>query len=732
MTESQERVITTTCQSHCGGACILKLHVKDGVIVRIETDDGQEPQVRACLKGRAYRQRVYHPDRLLYPMKRVGQRGEDKFARISWDEALETIAGEMKRIKAAHGTEAIIYKYSSGDVDMVHRYGDMSRVFNAFGGCSEPWGFFSYEAGVFAESATYGTHNTFSSRENLLHSKMIIMFGWNPTVTVQETNTSWYMAQARERGAYIVSLDPRYTSSTAAFAGKWIPLIPGTDAALLLAMAHTLMTSDLYDHNFIDRYTLGFDRFREYVLGEADKTPKTSAWAEAITGVPAVTIEELAVDYATRKPAALIAGISPGRTAYGEQYHRLAIVLAAMTGNIGVPGGDAAGRSWTAGYTPNRYMPGLQRGVHPGSNPVEKGRAPRKYALPPYAGMVRAGRFNVSQLADAILMGKAGGYPADYKMLWLHNTGFFTVYLNINKYLEAIKKLDFVVIEEQFMTPGATYADIVLPHNTYMERNDVTIGLANDGYYGSVNKAIESRGESRSPLEVAVALARKLGLEGFDDLTEENCLQDACKGSPHFDGYDALKKAGVIKLHLDKPYVALHEQIENPEHHPFPTPSGKIEIFSQRLEDMEHPLIPAVPSYIETWEGRNDPLAKAYPLQLISSHSNRRAHSQNELVPWLRELEQQAIHMNIADADARGIKDGDMVEVFNGRGRVVIPAKVTERIMPRVVDLPHGAWPKIGKDGVDRGGCPNMLTRDAHSPGGSYVTNTCLVQVKKV
>jgi anaerobic dimethyl sulfoxide reductase subunit A len=376
-------------------------------------------------------------------------------------------------------------------------------------------------------------------------------------------------------------------------------------------------------------------------------------------------------------------------------------------------------------------MPSLQRGVSPGSNPIERGHATRKYALPPYSGIVRAGRFNVSQLADAILKGKAGGYPADYKMLWLHNTGFFTVYLNINKYLEALKKLEFVLIEEQFMTPGATYADIVLPHNTYMERNDVTIGLANSGFYGCVNKSIESIGESRSPLEIAVALAQKLGLDGFDDLTEEKCLREACKRSPHIDSYDTLKKAGVIKLHYNEPYVALHEEIEDPEHHPFPTPSGKIEIFSQRLADMEHPLIPPIPSYIEAWEGRNDSLAKAYPLQLISSHSNRRAHSQNELVPWLRELEQQAIYINTVDADTRGIKDGDIVEVFNDRGRVIIPARVTERIMPGVVDLSHGAWPRLDKDGVDRGGCPNMLTRDAYSPGGSYVTNTCLVQVKK-
>jgi anaerobic dimethyl sulfoxide reductase subunit A len=173
------------------------------------------------------------------------------------------------------------------------------------------------------------------------------------------------------------------------------------------------------------------------------------------------------------------------------------------------------------------------------------------------------------------------------------------------------------------------------------------------------------------------------------------------------------------------------DQIEDPEHHPFLTPSGKIEIYCQRLADMNHPEIPPIPKYIVHWEGRQDPLAQKYPLQMITSHFRRRTHTQFESLPWLQELQPQAVSMNPVDAKIRGIQDGDLVRLFNDRGEVIIPAKVTERIMPGVVDLPQGAWYRPDRDGVDRGGCANVLTRDRRSPGGAVCHNTGLVQVEK-
>jgi anaerobic dimethyl sulfoxide reductase subunit A len=251
-----ERVIPTICNSHCGGACLLKVYVKDGMITRIETDDGEEPQFRACLRGRAYRQRVYAPDRLRYPLKRVGERGEGKFERITWDETLERVASEIKRVKETYGLAAIIYFCSAGDIHVFHHLPLIHRFLCLYGSYTSVWGFVSYEAGVFAELATYGTLNTSNTRDDLLNSRLIIMWGWDPANSIQGTDTTWYLAQAKERGAKIISVDPQYTDSAAVFADKWIPIRPVTDAAMLISMAYVIIKEKLHDQKFLDTYTI--------------------------------------------------------------------------------------------------------------------------------------------------------------------------------------------------------------------------------------------------------------------------------------------------------------------------------------------------------------------------------------------------------------------------------------------------------------------------------------------
>ncbi len=722
----------TTCSSHCGGACGLKVYVKDGVITRIETDDGEEPQARACLKGRAYRQRVYHPDRLLYPLKRVGERGEGKFQRISWDEALDTVANEIKRVRDTYGPEAIILKTSAGDMNFVHT-GAMvvDRLLCMAGGYSAAWGYFSYEGGVFAELTTYGTLSTQGSREDFLNSRMIIMWGWNPATTIQDTNTIWRLAQAREAGCKIISVDPKFTDTTATFAHQWIPIRPGTDAAMMIAMAYIIIRDGLQEQAFLDKYTYGFDKFKDYVLGNEDRVPKTPAWAEQITGVPAAVIEGLAREYATTKPAALIAGIGPGRSASGEQYHRAAITLSAITGNIGIHGGSAAQRSWPAGLLP---FPSMWMGIPEIlTNPWEEKQPPAKDILPlrrlfPW-GM---GGFHVNQMADAILKGKAGGFPADYKLLYVASTSYPNQYLNVNKHVQALKSksLEFIVMHEQLMTPGAKFADILLPCSTFLERNDIAQWTAT-WFYGYQNKVIEPLGESRGSFEICVDLAKRLDIPNYADKTEEELIREMVKGCPDIADYDTFKKQGLHKPRQAEPHVPYREQIEDPNNNPFPTPSGKIEIYSQLIAAMNNPEIPPIPKYIETWEGPNDPLSQKYPLQLITTHFKGRAHSQFHNVPWLQELLPQTVLISSSDARARGINDGEPVRVFNDRGQMIIPTKVSERIMPGVVDVPQGAWYNPDEDGIDRGGCANILTKDAYSPGGANCTNTTLVQVER-
>ena len=658
--------------------------MRDGRITRIETDDGEEPQLRACLRCRAYRQRVYSPDRLQYPLKRVGERGEGKFERISWDEALDTIARQLIRIKEAYGPSAILLLFSGGDDGWLHSGGLMAKLLTSMGGYTATWGLHSNGGGKYAALATYGSLHTGNTRDDLLNSRLIILWGLNPAVSIMNTNTSWYLAQAREAGIPIVSVDPRYTASTAVFAHQWIPIRPGTDAAMLIAMAYVIINENLQDQKFLDTYTVGFNQFKNYVLGKEDHVPKTPAWAEDITGVPATIISNLAKAYATTKPAALLPGIAPGRTAYGEQYHRATMTLTAMTGNIGIHGGNAGEIAWhgpeTTGwsiYDFARLGPSLGQRMKSGSNPVDAA-PPRRNALPLseklWPGWTSSARINRFHLADAILKGKAGGYPADYKLLYMLKVSYLNQYSNSNKIIRALKKLEFIILHEQFMTPTAKFADIVLPANTFLERNDITLAGATP-FYGSMNKAIHSLYESKSHFEIAVELAAKLGITDYSDKTEEEWLREVVNGCHDIPDYDTFKREGVHKVKLSEPIVAFEKQIKDPTNHPFPTPSGKIEIYSQQLADMNNPKLPPIPKYIETWESRNDPLAEKYPLQLITTHFKRRNHSQFENIPWLRELDAQAVWMSSADAQDRGIKDGDEVRVFNDRGEMIIPCQ---------------------------------------------------------
>ncbi|MGD9045546.1 MAG: molybdopterin-dependent oxidoreductase, partial [Desulfobacterales bacterium] len=660
-----EKIISTACCSHCGGVCLLKVHVHNGVITRIETDDGEEPQLRACLRCRAYRQRVYDPDRLKYPMRRIGERGEGRFERISWDQALDRVAEELNTVRRQYGPSSVLFLGGGGDTMHLHHSALIQDLVTATGGCSNRWGVHSFEGGLYSSIATYGTLSSLSDSDDLLNSRLIILWGLDPANTIKRTNTTWYLIQAREAGAKIISIDPRHTDSTATLADQWIPIFPGTDTAMLIAMAHVIIKENLQDQAFLDTYTVGFDKFRDYVLGEEDGVPKTPSWAAPITGVSAQTIKDLARAYAGIKPAALIAGIAPGRTAYGEQFHRATEILSAMTGNTGIHGG------WSGRLHEGPLKYGgfdFRLGGFPvkKENPVEAGYPPRKTALPTGKGVDSSARIHFSDVADAIIKGKAGGFPADIKMLLVMQANPINQYPNSNKMANAFKKLDFIVVEEQVLSPTAKFADILLPVSTFLERNDIAVGGATP-IYGFVNKVIEPLHESKSPLQICSALAERFGISLYGEKTEEEWLQEMVKGS-YINDYNNFKEKAIFRVKCAEPRVAFKKQIENLQDNAFPTPSGKIEIFSQKLADMNHPEIPPIPKYIEPWEGRNDPLTAKYPLQLITTHAKRRAHTQFERVPWLREIVSQAVSINSIDAEFRDIRDGDAVRVFNDRG----------------------------------------------------------------
>ncbi|MBI9075049.1 MAG: molybdopterin-dependent oxidoreductase [Desulfatibacillum sp.] len=731
--ESNEvRIVRATSAFDCGGRCPLRLHVKGNTIIRVEGDDHPDSnkQLRTCLRCRAYRKYVHHPERLMYPQKRIGEKGEGKFQRISWDEALGILAAKLKETKDKYGPASILLMTGGAYLASLHN-GSLaaSRLLNQFGGYTTHYGNLSSEGAVWASLVQYGSVMVGHGREDMLNSKVIILWGWDPARMISGTNTMHHLIKAKENGARVISIEPRYTDTAATVADQWIPIYPGTDTAMMAAMAYVMITENLHDQDFLDKYTVGFDLFKDYILGKEDGQAKTPEWAEAICGVPAHTITEVARVYATAKPAALMDCQGPARSAMGEQYNRFAATLSAMTGNVGKEGGSACGGLMGI---PIGHMFRMSA-IPPGKNPVEMTGPKIKGTLDIRDRVIK--RIHINKLWEAMLEGKQGGYPADIQMAWSVCNNYLNQIGNSNKGDLALKKLPFFAVNELFLTAQARYADLLLPVTTAAERSDLTYAWPSGPYYTYVNRAIEPLGECKSDLEICDMLAERLDIENFRLGAEEEILKLMVAQNPvtskYVTDFDKFKNDGIHRVKMDKPYIAFRKQIEDPENNPFETPSGKIEIYSQRVADMNKPQCPPIPKYMPTFEDRNDPLFEKYPLQLLTPHPRNRVHSELYKVEWLAEVEPHRLWIHPEDAEARGVVDGDKIEVFNGRGRVSITAFVTRRIKPGVVSLFEGAWYQPDKSGVDRGACANTLTKDAYSGGGAAVMNTSLVQVAR-
>ncbi|EPO1790906.1 dimethylsulfoxide reductase subunit A [Cronobacter turicensis] len=759
-----ERVVWSACTVNCGSRCPLRMHVTEGEIRYVETDntgtddyDGLH-QVRACLRGRSMRRRVYNPDRLKYPMKRVGKRGEGKFARISWEEALDTIAQGMKRIISEYGNEAIYLNYGTGTLGgtLTRSWPPgktlIARLMNCCGGYLNHYGDYSSAQIAAGLNYTYGGWADGNSPSDIANSKLVVLFGNNPGETrMSGGGVTYYLEQARAKSqARMIVIDPRYTDTAAGREDEWIPIRPGTDAALAAAIAWVLITENYVDQPFLDNYCVGYDEktlppgapanghYKAYILGDGpDTTAKTPAWAAPITGIPEARIIKLAREIGEAKPAFIAQGWGPQRHSNGELACRAIAMLPILTGNVGIPGGNSGAREGSFSL-PFERMPTLE-------NPVQT-----SISMFTWTDAIERGP-SMTVTADGVRGKEKLDVPI--KMIWNYaGNCLINQHSHINRTHEILqddKKCELIVVIDCHMTASARYADILLPDCTASEQMDFALDAScgNMAYVIFADRAIAPRFECRTIYDITSALAVRMGVgEQFTEgRTQEGWLRhlyaQSQRAIPELPDFDTFRKQGIFKLRDPQGHhVAYQAFRENPAANPLDTPSGKIEIYSSALADIaahwqlpEGDVIHPLPVYSPGFEQVSDPLRAQYPLQLTGFHYKSRTHSTYGNVDVLQAACRQQIWINPQDAQARGIRDGDPVRVWNARGEARIEAKVTPRIMPGVVALGEGAWYQPDAQGVDHAGSINVLTTQRPSPlAKGNPSHSNLVQLARV
>lgn len=760
LTPAGDDVMTywNACLANCGSRCPLRLEVKDGIVTRVLPDNTGDntlgnQTIRACVRGRSQRQRIYSAERIKTPLKRVGKRGEGKWEPISWDEALDTVAAQFRRVIDTYGNEALWYHYGSGSTGgNITKRGTWPRLMNVLGGYLGFYG--DYSTGQFTASAQfqYGTFIYSNSLEDAANSQLLVLWGNNPIETRMSGGGELFVTQQTKRNSKVrtIVIDPMYSDTAQGVADEWVAIRPGTDAALAAAFAHVMITNDLVDQKFLDEYCVGFDEehmpqgipagnsYKSYILGLGpDGVEKTPAWAAKITGIPAAKIEQLGREIGRAKPCAIVQGWGPQRHANGENQARAIFTMAALTGSVGIAGGGTGGREGNYNF-PLAKFPLLD-------NPVTTQISHFNWFEAIQDGPSMTAKSHGVRGADRLKTG--------IKMMVVNSSNaLINQHSDVNltrTILEDDTKCEFIVVIDHQYTSSAAYADILLPGTTNFEEADVIPdGFSGDlGYAIAGQKAIEPLFEARTGYDICTELAQRLGVEQefTEGRTQEEwvtyLIEQTRQEEPAFPSQEELEATGVFRQrNPEGHFIALKDFREDPVANPLATPSGKIEIFSQQLWEMsqtwelpEGDKITALPEHIVTWESAEEAKTnEQFPLQMIGHHYKGRTHSSYANIPWMLEAHPQIAMINTADAAARGIENSDTIQIFNERGRIQLQARVTPRIAPGVISVPQGAWSNTNKDLVDVGGNINSLTKAHPTPiAKSNPQHTNLVQVAK-
>ncbi len=677
MQEKKASFARSVCPLDCPDCCSLRVKLEDGRIVAVDGNP-DHPVTRGaiCNKVRNMPDRVYHPDRLMYPMRRIGAKGTADpaaFERISWEEAYEEIAGRMRAAIAEFGPEAVMPYSFYGNMGMLNAEGMDRRFFHRLGATRLDRTICSVAGGV-GYRYTMGAGAGIDP-EDTVHAKLILVWGCNLVST--NMHQAMLATEARKRGAKIVHIDV-HRNRTSAWADEFVCVRPGTDTALALGLMHVLIREKLIDERFIADRTVGFE---ELAAAAAPYPPEK---VEEITGVPADTVERLAREYGTVSPSYIRIGNGLQHHDNGGMAVRTIACLPALTGQWGVRGGGA--------IKSNSHYTGVNAAA---------------LARPDLLADKSTRVVNMNQLGDALLELK----DPPVKVLFVYSCNPAVVTPDANRVRQGLMREDlFTVVHDLFLTDTCKYADIVLPATSHFENRDL-YGSYWHLYLQLHEPVIEPMGECKSNFTLFKELGLRMGFEPeIFDITEEQMIREALDfpQNPYLEGitFEGLRENGWLKAGL-RGLSLFEERI--------PTPSGKIELFSERMRKAGWPPVPA---YAPVGDGE-----EALPFLLVAGPNHSFLNSTFANQEKLRKLEKRPLlHMHREDAAALGIASGDRVRVRNGRGEVVITADADENVLPGVL-VTQGLW---WEDAFEGGQSINALTsqRLADMGGGAVFFST--------
>ena len=701
--QNREETYKSVCRI-CHGGCGALLTVKDGKLVKVAPDpDSPFNRGKMCVKGPATPEMMYHPSRLLSPLKRIGDRGSNQWEKVSWDTALSDIAGRMDRIRSESGPEAIALGQGTGRPHYMHTL----RFANTLG--TPNW----YEPGlancfiprITVSRLTYGGFVVADYYGDVM-PKTILFWGHNPLVSGPDGELSFPVRRALEAGSYGIAVDPR-RSETAKRCKMWLPIRPGTDCALALAMIHVIINEGVYDKVFVDKWTVGFEKLKEHVT---DYSPQ---WAQAITEVPAQDTVAAARRYALEKPSILEWGVSIEQNPNSLQTVRALSLLRGLTGNIDIPGGDILGMEIIRAY------PVLRNILPEGMNAKRIGSDKFKLLCGQRAYMPSA---HIPGLFKAMRTGD----PYRIRALLLFGNNPLTTVANAREVYESLLKLDLLVVTDMFMTPTAALADYVLPAAFWPESNQIMEMPLVAGNAVMAQQKVVDVGECRQCEDIMIDLARRLNLPGAEDSLEDILNY---RLEPLGVTFQELKSKSVI--------YPPHEYYKFKKKG-FRTLSKKVELYCKFLERLGYDPLPTFKEPPESPCSQPE-LAQKFPYVLTTGSRRREFfHSEHRQIESLRKRRPHPIAEIHPDTAARhGIAAGDWIYVSSPRGKIRMKAEVTEDIRKGVVNIDHGWWfPE--REGPDFGvweSNANLLTSNAppYDPAfGSYQLRGLLCSVEKI